>query len=142
MDTLDRKVRVALSATRELHVQLGTMSTWAGDETECARLRKLAAKANQAISAVRKLAHQEARRAVVREAILKEEVAAEGIDRQANAARLQERMRFVMDRNAVGDAPTPSQRAQQAVETADRAIDSMCPHAHAFAAGTARIAGR
>lgn len=145
MDTLDREVRVALAATRDLHAQLGTVSTWAGDETECVRLRRLAAKANQAIVAAHRLAHQQARLAGVREAILKEEVAAEGIDRQANAARLQERMRFVMDRmdrNAVGDALTPIQRAQQAVEVADRAVASLCPHAHTVAAGAGMIAGR
>lgn len=135
-DAMDREVRAALSATRELHAELGKRER---EPDEYKHLRRLAVRANKAVATMHRLARAEAQRAATHEALLREAIVAEGIDRQANAARLQDRLRTTVDRLVENDS-SPFDRARTAVTTIDQAIDALCPHAHAVASGTALIA--
>ena len=142
---MDKQARAALALTRELHTgvtKLGPTS----EEEERVRLRKLAARVHNAVAALRKVAADEARRGALERTMLREAVVGEGIDRQANAARVQERVRHAVDRvvidAGIGDdsaAGALIERAKQTVATIDASLDALCPHARAPPAGSALL---
>jgi hypothetical protein len=142
---MDKQARAALQLTRELHTSLTALKEHTGEE-ERAQLRKLAAKTHNAVGTLRKLAAAEVRRAGLESVLLREAVAGEGVDRQANAARVQERLRVTMERATHSDGgsrlneTTPIERAQQAVAAVDAGIDALCPHARPPPLGPAQLA--
>ena len=107
VDAMDREVRAALSATRELHAELGNRER---EPDEFKHLRRLAVRANKAVATMHRLARAEAQRAATHETLLRETITAEGIDREANAARLQDRLRTTVYRLVDNDS-SPFDRA-------------------------------
>ena len=115
---LTQEARAALAATRELYAELGKVER---EPDEYRHLRRLVVRANKSIAAMHRLAREERLRAAAPEAVLREAIAAEGVDRQANAARLQDRLRAAIERLNDANA-SPLVRARSAVATDRKSV--------------------
>ena len=89
----------ALAATRALHKRVREMEEPTEDSPpeDYKLLKKLASDANRAVHAMLRHAQDEQVRANVRENVLREAVRDELIDREANAARVIERQKFLLE---------------------------------------------
>ena len=140
---MEKHAKKALSATKNLHKRLrewehqqDVMDTVCVDYAE---LKKLAADANKAIQAMQRHASDDALRADVRENILREAVRDELIDREANAARVQDKQRSLFEgRDAA--ALSAFDRANQTVAAIEASVASLCPHQLQRAPGVSVLA--
>lgn len=116
----------ALEATKNLHAMLRAGSgTRAFSSEELLQMRTLAKTANGAVASMRRhhgLALQEAG---VKEALLREALHGELLDRQARGARLEERYRTLSDAKN-GDSPIDA--ARRATGTLDQSLATLCSH--------------
>jgi hypothetical protein len=141
---MDKHTKKALSATKALHKRLReqeeeSLRKTHNDHIDWEPLKKLAADANKAIQAMQRHASDDAVRADVRENILREAVRDELIDREANAARVQDKQRTLFEgRDAA--ALSAFDRANQQVATVEASIAALCPHQLQRAPGVSVLA--
>lgn len=135
---MEEHARAALGATKRLYKRLneleeaesiGALETSPGSFCDWPALKTLAADANKAIQALRRHALDEATRADVRESILREAMHNELIDREANAARVLDRQRTLLEARASGGLEDVYERAIQSAMQIDAGIASLCPYA-------------
>ena len=143
---MDGHAKAALTATKRLYKHLhecqeaqaiGALEISPGNFVDWTALKTLAADANKAVQALRKHAASEALRADVREAILREAIHHELIDREANAARVLDKQRAINE-GTRGEAAF--ERAQQAATAIEQSIATLCPHQTAHSPGVALLA--
>jgi hypothetical protein len=131
---MDKYAKAALSATKNLHKRLRDleesplviMDGEAFPKVDYQALKKLAADANKAIQAMQRHASDDSVRADVRENILREAVRDELIDREANAARVLDRQRALLE--GKGESLSAFDKASQAVASVEASVASLCPH--------------
>lgn len=76
----------------------------------------------------REMAHQQARHIAEKDA-LKAEIHCESVDREANAARVAERQRFLFERSvALPGQVDAADRASASASFVEAALASLCPH--------------
>lgn len=143
---MESHTKKALSATRALHKRLRELeitdhseSAKSKDNIDWKALRQLAADANRAVQAMQRHASHEALCADVRANILREAVRDELIDREANAARVQERQRSIFE-GQEPDALSALDKASQLVAVVESSIASLCPHRLQRAPGVSVLA--
>ena len=134
---MDGHAKAALTATKKLYrlldeceeaQNIGALEISPGSYVDWSALKTLAANANKAVQALRKHAASEAMVADVREGILREEVREELMDREANAARVLDRQRTLMEVGAGGLAAV-HERALQSASQIEASIGALCPYA-------------
>jgi len=144
---MDKHTKKALSATKNLHKRLRELEEdprviidgEAFPKIDYPELKRLAADANKAIQAMQRHSSDNALRADVRENILREAVRDELIDREANAARVQDRQRALFEgRDAA--ALNAFDRANQTVAAIEASVASLCPHQLQRAPGVSVLA--
>jgi len=144
---MDAQTKVALDATKTLHKRLRDME----DENNChdghlyptidfPSLKKYAADANKAIQAMQRVAKDEALRADVRENVLREAVRDELIDREANAARIQDRQRLLLEQAGATETLSAFDRAATSANSVENSIAALCPHQTRVAVGVVVLA--
>jgi len=141
---MDKHAKAALNATKSLHKRLRELedtseTATVNDGIDWKPLKKLAADANKAIQAMQRHASDDAVRADVRENILREAVRDELIDREANAARVQDRQRTLFE-GRDSAALSAFDRANQQVATVEASIAALCPHQLQRAPGVSVLA--
>jgi len=100
---MEASAKRALATTRELHKRLKALeegcagTSESSQQTEFKALKKLAAESNRSIQAMNRAGVDEAVRANVRENLLREAVRDELIDREANAARVADKQRTLLE---------------------------------------------
>ena len=138
---MDKYAKEALGSTKELHKRVRDLEQEDKETDRCnpnfKELKKLASDANKAIQAMQRLARDEALRADVRHSILREAVRDELIDREANAARVAERVRLVGDTEK---SASVWERGNQLAAVVEASIASLCPHQTRHGAGVALLA--
>jgi hypothetical protein len=142
---MDAQAKKALDATKTLHKRLREWeykSTHAefNDGLDYAELKKLAADANKAVQAMQRIATDEALRADVRENVLREAVRDELIDREANAARIQDRQRLLLEQAGATETLSAFDRAATSASSVEASIAALCPHQTRVAAGVVVLA--
>jgi hypothetical protein len=143
---MDKHAKAALSATKNLHKRLRELEEENHGHdghmyptVDFPALKKMAADANKAIQAMQRHASDDALRADVRENILREAVHDELIDREANAARVQDKQRAAFEGRDVA-ALSALDRANQTVASVEASIASLCPHQLQRAPGVSVLA--
>ena len=138
---MDAQAKVALGATKRLHQGLGKLGSdrEGFSDDDLTGLRTMAASANKAVQAMQRIARDQAVQADVREGILREAVRDELIDREANAARVLDRQRQLVDGR--GDASTVFERALQSAQQIEASLGALCPYQAPTAPGVAVLAG-
>lgn len=133
--------KAALNATREMHKRLKAISknTQQASAIEgIGYLMKLSAEANRAVQAMQRSVQDERMCASVRENVLRQSVRDDLIDREANAARIQERQRTTYDGNEKGLHVW--ERSNQVVAAVESSVAALCPHRAQRTAGVALLA--
>jgi hypothetical protein len=135
---MDAHAKQALGSTKSLWKRLDALAKVADDPTAFEELRALAFQANKAVQAMQRCAAQSATVGDVREAILREAVRDELIDREANAARVFDRQRArVEDRT---NALAAFDRAHTSVRQIEASLGALCPHQASHTPGVALLA--
>jgi len=141
---MDEQTKAALNATKTLWKRLDSLAK-GGDERVSAcepsvfeELRTVAFQANKAVQAMQRCAAQSATTFDVREAILREAVRDELIDREANAARVFDRQRARVEDRA--DELAAFDRAHASAQQIEAGVGALCPHQAARAAGVSLLA--
>ena len=141
--TRGSRIEAALRETKRAHRQIAKRSHQVGSNGICVQAEDLKqwrlalATANKQIHALHKLlCHADERHAVER-AIVNEELRAELVDREANAARVSDRFRAIAEQ-CRGEVSTNSNvdstfdstfdRASQAANRIESTISALCPH--------------
>ena len=144
---MDTKAKVALDATKTLHTRLRELDDENKESDghlypviDFPALKKLAADANKAIQAMQRIAKDEALRADVRENVLREAVRDELIDREANAARIQDRQRLLLEQAGATETLSAFDRAATSASSVEASIAALCPHQTRVASGVAVLA--
>lgn len=99
-------------------------------------LRKLAKTLHKSVATAERVRSHEHKRALVERDILRGESCTDQIDREANAARISERQRFLYDR--LSTAPGKANSAERATASAayvEAALVALCPHSNAPSRG-------
>jgi len=123
-----------ISAYLETHEKLPDDMTWV-------MVRKLAKSLVRSVAAVERAAENERKRALVQRDLLTCELHGEMVDRDANAARVAERQRFLYDRACVSQHRTlANERAAASAAFVEAAIVALCPHYNAPSHGCELIA--
>lgn len=124
----------ALEATKALHDLLGLVSvTRPLSNSEVQQMKTLNKTANNAVAAMRRHHVTSMQQAGVSEALLREALHGEMLDRRARSARLEERYRALSDTRTMDSA---IEAARRATLTLDRSLASLCSHHHAASSGT------
>jgi len=118
----DGYVKDGLSLTKRLHKEIAESSLSSDDAK---RLKSMAAEANKLLVNLRRQLVDDANSNSVREAILKQVMKEELIDRDANAARISDRQRLASER--VHGIASLAQRSEDAVQQINASIVSLCP---------------
>ena len=122
----------ALTATQALHdalEQLGNDNISNLSKrmlVDICSLKKLALKAHRSVLAMQRYMSADATRVQVREQLLREAIREDSMDRAANAARVLDKQRSLIQGNA-SDALF-FERAHTAAHTVELAIAALCPH--------------
>ena len=139
---MDEHAKKALNATKGLHTRLRELENDMVSTDRCnpdfKKLKKLAADANKAVQAMQRHASDEAVRADVSLSILREAVRDDLIDREANAARVLDKQRGMLECNP--DAASAFERAHAAANAVESAVIALCPHQTRHASGVALLA--
>ena len=119
---MDAQAKVALDATKTLHKRLRELERQNEDSDGNAfpsidfpELKKLAAHANKAVQAML-------------------------IDREANAARIQDRQRLLLQQADATETLSAFDRAATSASSVEASIAALCPHQTRVAAGVVVIA--
>lgn len=104
-------------------------------------IRNAAKRLNKLLQTLARQKAFEKARATAEFDALRSEVHAELVDREANAARVAERQRFLFERHTaqMGQA-SAAERAAQSAALVEAALVSLCPHTTQQAAGCAQLA--
>lgn len=135
---MDAHAKQALGSTKSLWKRLDALAKASDDPAVFEELRTLAYQANKAVQAMQRCAAQSVTTCDVREAILREAVRDELIDREANAARIFDRQRTRVEDRA--DALAAFDRAHASVRQIEAGIGALCPHQVSHVPGVALLA--
>lgn len=135
---MDEHAKQALGSTKSLWKRLDALARTADDPAVFEELRTLAFRANRAVQAMQRCAAQSVTMCDVREAILREAVRDELIDREANAARIFDRQRARVEDRA--DALAAFDRAHASVRQIEAGIGALCPNQVSHTPGVALLA--
>lgn len=138
---MDEHAKKALNATKGLHNRLRELEDMATTDQclqDFKKLKKLASDANKAVQAMQRHASDEAVRADVSLNILREAVRDDLINRDANAARVIDKQRSMLESNPC--AASAFERAHTAANAVESAMIALCPHQTKHASGVALLA--
>jgi hypothetical protein len=141
---MDQEVKKALKATKELHKRLRELEAEDAESDDhkynidWKPLKKLAVDTNRAIQAVQRHASAESICTQVRENILREAVRDDMIDREANAARILDKQRTMLESN--GSGSIIFEKARVAAYSVESAIAALCPHQTKHSTGVPLLA--
>lgn len=124
---MDEFASKALASTKSLHRRLKELDPIASGiaKTELCELAKLAATANRAVVALQRHAHASEMQASVRERVLRSAIHSDLIDREANAARVMDKERTLVEQAGGSDI---HERAHLAARVVERSLATLCPH--------------
>ena len=108
---------------------------------DLAAVRSTAKKLNKLLLTMARRQSFEKARATIELDTLRMEMHAELVDREANAARVAERQRFLFERHAAQNGQAAAaDRAAQSAAFVEAALVSLCPHTTVESPGCAQIA--
>lgn len=128
-------IKECLNLTKQLHQEIGKCEL---PPESAKKLKRMAAEANKTIVKLRRQSAMDAVAASTREQILKQALKEELIDRDANAARIAERMRVAAERGVAIAAL--AQRSEDAVQQINASIVALCPWQMGVSCGVPLIA--
>jgi len=110
------------------------------DQTEWSHVRKLAKSLMRAVTASERRRAFEAQRAIVDKDVMRSEMHFELVDREANAARVVERQRFLYERPVAQNGLSQAfDRAASSASFVQAALVALCPHTNPPSRGCALI---
>jgi len=143
MPTDDPKVPVsALSLTKELHERLATGQDISNNELQrhLRSLNKLFSEQERALKRARRDFEAQTLRHTTELDALRSEVHCELVDREANAARISERQRFLFERpTAQAGQAAANERASASAAYVEAALVALCPHSNPRSSGCDQI---
>lgn len=109
-------------------------------EIDLAAVKSTAKKLNKLLLVLSRQQHFEKSRSTTENDVLRGEMHAELVDREANAARVAERQRFLFERAAAQQGQAAAgDRAAQSAAFVEAALVSLCPHTMPVSPGCAQL---
>lgn len=101
------------------------------EETTWNDVRKIAKSLMRAVTQAERQQEADAKRALVERDVMRSEMHGELVDREANAARVAERQRFLYERPLAQNGLAQAfERASASASFVEAALVALCPHAH------------
>ena len=131
-----------LRATKHLFETMeAALQTSSPAELNLKEIRNTAKRLNKLLQTLARQKAYEDARATAELDTLRSEMHAELVDREANAARVAERQRFLFERHtAQAGQASAAERAAQSAAFVEAALVSLCPHITPQSAGCAQLA--